>query len=676
MITLDASSKLPSFFRDENLKLVLFGGKGGVGKSTCAAAAALQVAKRSRKTLLMSINPAHSLSDIFERRIGNEVTCIDENLYAVEVNSEELLEEYKQKYKTHVTTIIDRGTLVDSEDVKYFWDRSLPGIDEVMAMLKLMDFARDEKYDLFIVDMAGTGHIIRFLSLPGLAKLTLDLLRKMQERYKYIKRTFTRRGFRDEVDKFLDDQMKDTENIIALLSSSTDTEFVPVTIPESMGVEETKVLLKAIQQYDVNVKSIILNMIYSHNGCDFCSSRKSDQEKYLQQVESLFSGYDTVKVPLFPQSVIGTENLAEFGKALSGKPPEFELRRGVERGAELPHPRKSDQERVGINVEELEKRKLLIFGGKGGLGKTTVAAAMALKLAETSPEKRILIFSTDPAQALGRSFGMSVEKEPIQVKDNLFAVAMDAEEMLEEFKKTYKEELNEIFSFLSTDSHSVDAPFDREIFNNMIELSPPGLDELMALTKILDLMKKKEYDIFILDTAPSGHALRLLELPELVLEWFRGLIKIMQKYRSIVSLHKVTILILERMKELKELIALLRDENQTEFVVVTVPSKPEIAETKRLVAHLRSIKIPVYRMLINKIIPRNECNFCQFMRRGQLENLRNIYDEFPNLTASEVPLFPHEIQGIDYLTDFGELLSSRRAGEDIRNVIEREVWEI
>ena len=646
---MNASPEPSSFLNDENLKLVLFGGKGGVGKSTCAASAALQAAKRGKKTLLMSINPAHSLSEIFKCEIGDEIICIDENLYVVEVNSEKLLEEYKQKYETHIKTIIDRGTPADPEDVKYFWDLSLPGIDEVMAMLKLMDFAKDEKYDLFVVDMAATGHIIRFLSLPGLAKLTLRLLRKMQEKYKYIMQTFTRRSFRDEFDEFLDDQTKDVEKLIALLSSSTDAEFVPVTIPESMGVEETKMLLEAVERYGVNVKSIVLNMIHNSGGCDFCSSRKKDQEKYLQQMESLFSGHDVVKVPLFPTCVTGLENLAEFGKALSGNSLEFELRKGVEEDAELPN-------QVGINLGELEKRKFLLFGGKGGLGKTTIAAATALKLAETFLEKKILIFSTDPAQALGRSFGLTVGKEPIKINDNLFAVAMDADEMLEEFKETYKEELNEIFDTFSTESSGVDAPFDREIFNDMIELSPPGLDELMAMVKILDLMREEEYNIFILDTAPSGHALRLLELPELALEWFRRLVKIKQKYRSVVSLHKTTILILHKMKELKELIALLKDDNQTEFIVVTVPSKPEIAETKRLVERLKRIKIPVYRMLINKITPRSESDFYQLKHREELEICRRIYEEFSDLNVSYVPLFPHEIQGMTNLTDFGEFL--------------------
>lgn len=101
---------------------------------------------------------------------------------------------------------------------------------------------------------------------------------------------------------------------------------------------------------------------------------------------------------------------------------------------------------------------------------------------------------------------------------------------------------------------------------------------------------------------------------------------------------------------MKALIALLKDENQTEFVV-TVSSKPETAETERLVARLRRIEIPVYRMLINKVTPRNECNFCQLNRREELEDLGGIYDEFSDLIVGEMPLFPHEIQGMDNLTE-------------------------
>lgn len=644
------SPKLPSFLADEELQLVLFGGKGGVGKTTCAAATAIQSGKSGRKTLLMSINPAHSLSDIFELEIGDEPTRVDECLYAVEINCEKLLEEYKKQYERQIKTVIDRGTPADPEDLKYFWDLSLPGIDEVMAMLKLMDFAKEGRHDLFVVDMAATGHIIRFLSLPALMKLTIDILRRMQGKYKYIKQTLMRMKFRDEFDEFLDAQVKDVENVISLLSSS-HTEFVPVTIPESMAVEETKVLLEAIQQYGIRVKNIVLNMVLGSHGCDFCASRKKDQEKYVKQMTDLFSGYNVVHIPMFPGEVKGLKSLTEVWETFSGKSPRHEPTERAE-GLEMESPN-----RIGLNIEELGKRKLLLFGGKGGLGKTTVAAATALRLAETFLDKKVLIFSTDPAQALGRSFGLRVGKEPIQIKKNLFAVAMNADEELKEFKDKYKREIDEVFNAFSSGSGGLDMPFDEEIYKTAIELSPPGLDELMALAEISDLIKKGEYDIFILDTAPSGHALRLLELPELMMDWFRSLVKVIQKYSGVVSLHKTTILILEKMKELKALIELLEDKNQTEFVVVTVPSEVNVAETRRLIARLQKLGISVGRVLINKLHLSSGCDFCRLWRRIELKNIKRIHDEFPNLAMGEMPLFPREIQGIASLTEFSHMLT-------------------
>lgn len=645
------NGKLPSFLNDRKLSLLFFGGKGGVGKTTCAAATAVQTVKHGRKTLLMSINPAHSLSDIFEREIGGEITRIDENLYAVEINSEKLLEEYKRRYESQIKTIIERGTIADPEDINYFWDLSLPGLDELMAMLKLIEFAKEKKYGLFIVDMATVGHIIRFLTLPKLMKTMLDVLGKMQKRYSYIRETFTGKNLKDEFDEFLDTQIKDVENVISFISSRTETEFIPITIPESMGFEELKVLLKVIQQYKINVKNIILNTIWKSDTCAFCSARKNNQEKYVQQTSHTFSDYNIIQIPLFPSSIRGLKNLNNFGDVLSGKPYKFELKKVNEEEIEL-----SNKERM--NLEELAKRKLILFGGKGGLGKTTISTATSLALAETFPEKRILIFSTDPAQALGRSFGLIIGKKPTQIQKNLFAMAMDADDLLNEFKETYKEKIKEIFDAFSTQSAGMNMSLDKEIYSSVIDMSPPGLDELMALSKIVDLMKENKYDIFILDTAPSGHALRLLELPDLIMEWFRALIKVIRKYSGVIFLTEISLLILEKMKEIKGLITLLKDKNQTEFVVVTVPSKMEVVETKRLIARLQNIGMPLQRMFINKITPRSNCSFCLSRRKEEIENIKSIYNKYQNLVISDIPLFPHEIQGVDNLKKFSIRLYS------------------
>ncbi|MDI6887450.1 MAG: ArsA family ATPase, partial [Candidatus Thermoplasmatota archaeon] len=346
--------------------------------------------------------------------------------------------------------------------------------------------------------------------------------------------------------------------------------------------------------------------------------------------------------------VKGLSNLEKFGEVLSGKSYKYELikRYGPEQISPTPRPK----------IKFDGTRKLYLFGGKGGLGKTTVAAATALQLAKMLPDKKILIFSTDPAQALGRSFDLLIGTEPLQIKENLYAVAMDADEALNEFKQTYKKEIDEIFEGFVTGGAGIDLPFDRKMFDRVLELSPPGLDELMALTKIMDFIEEGRYDIFILDTAPSGHLLKLLELPAMVMDWLSALIKTMMKYRKIVSLYNCMKLVLTKKKLVKNLISLLKDESRTEFVVVTVPEKLGIVETERVVKRLRELEIPVHKIVINKVTPLSSCSFCASRAERELDYVKDIYNKFSNFTITEMPLFPHEVRSVDGLLEFAQVM--------------------
>ncbi|MDI6903661.1 MAG: ArsA family ATPase [Methanocellales archaeon] len=651
-------STAPSFLGG-GIELIFFGGKGGVGKTTCAAATALKTAEQGRKTLIMSINPAHSLSDIFESEIGSEITQINDNLWGLEIKAEELVDDYKRRNTDYIRTIVDRGTYADTEDISNFLDLSLPGIDEIIAMLKLMDLMKEGKYELLIIDTAATGHMVRFLSLPKFMDDFVCILDRLQEKYRYIVSSFRRGRYRkDYVDKWIESQKKDVKELRTLITSSR-TEFVPVTIPEAMGIEETELLIKAIEENGINVKSIILNMVNLSAECDFCASRKKDQEKYVEQINSLLPGYNIIQTPLFPNEIKGLDSLVEFGGVLSGGSYRYKsTERVVPRSRKMMNLLGQLTKKMSRKRMELSKYQLLLFGGKGGLGKTTVAAATALYMAKTLPAKKILIFSTDPVQALGRSFDLPISTDAVQINDNLYAVAMDADAALEEFKKEYIEEINEVFDAFMSGGAGLEFPYDRDIFNRAIELSPPGLDELMALSKIIDLMDEKKYDIFILDTAPSGHLLRLLELPELVMDWSSALIKTMLKYRGIVSLTKTMRVVLTYKKRLKNVIELLRDPKRTEFVVVTVPEALGVVETGRVLTRLQELNIPTHRIVINRVTPPTNCSFCASRREREQKYIKEINKKFSGYAISEMPLFPHEIRGVDDLTNFAEVMYS------------------
>ncbi len=182
-----------------------------------------------------------------------------------------------------------------------------------------------------------------------------------------------------------------------------------------------------------------------------------------------------------------------------------------------------------------EGRSFLIFGGKGGVGKTTSAAATAVHIAATNPGKKILVFSTDPAHSLSDSFDLPVMNRETLIEgfSNLWALQIDMEERFNEFQELYRKMVREAFrpkiktkeggGASKTDS-AMTHPFDKETVLNLVSLAPLGLDESLAVSDAL-MKGARDYDIIIIDTAPTGHFVKLLERPGLVLRWFSKIIQ-------------------------------------------------------------------------------------------------------------------------------------------------------
>jgi len=166
-----------------------------------------------------------------------------------------------------------------------------------------------------------------------------------------------------------------------------------------------------------------------------------------------------------------------------------------------------------------EKSRLIIFGGKGGTGKTTSSCATAMYLAKKYPGKRFLVISSDPAHSLADSFDCPINNSsvtPVKEVDNLFAMEMNSQTLLEKFKKKYKSSIAN-FSNMSFATDQID-------IRDFLNFKLPGMQEMMILLEIVNLLKfgifrPFEYDLIIWDTAPTGHTLRLLELPDKVLKW-------------------------------------------------------------------------------------------------------------------------------------------------------------
>lgn len=298
--------------------------------------------------------------------------------------------------------------------------------------------------------------------------------------------------------------------------------------------------------------------------------------------------------------------------------------------------------------------QFIMFGGKGGVGKTTMASAAALELAK---ENKVLLFTTDPAPSLSDSFGQAIGSEPTAVAGtkNLFAMEIDARKVLEEFKKEYG---SEILDILQQGTYLAN-----EETEELFRLDIPGLDEVMSLKKITDFMENSDYQQYIVDTAPTGHTLRLLMLPELLDNWIKFLAGLRWKYHAMVRqfareqrTDKADEFILEMKKTVKKVKALLQNPEKTEFVVVTIAEKMGVSETEDLIRNLEHMHIPSRHIIINNIFPQEETDFARMRRKTQERYIHEIKEKFSTHIITEVVLQPSEIQGIDSLQKLGAQL--------------------
>ena len=303
----------------------------------------------------------------------------------------------------------------------------------------------------------------------------------------------------------------------------------------------------------------------------------------------------------------------------------------------------------------LISKQIVIFGGKGGVGKTTAAAAFALSLARAEKKKKLLIFSTDPAHSLSDSFGEEIgpSKSGVGGSENLDAMEIDPGQWFEVLKQRYRSWTDELFDSL-TGASRMEIKFDREAMRELVELTPPGIDEIAALGTISDLLDENRYESIILDTAPTGHLIRFLELPQVALSWIRTFMKLLLKYQNIVKATQVAEELVALSKSIKRVVALLTDVEQCEFVGVAIPERMSLEETVDLAKALEKLKVPMERLLINGLIPEGaaeKCQFCKSRRGMQDQVIREFRRRFK---GRSVELFtarqqPHEIVGVDAL---------------------------
>lgn len=632
---------MPFFLCPESPRLLIFGGKGGGGKTTCASAAALRLSLDlpDSSFLLVSTDPAHSLVDIFAG------TTPPRNLQIVEFDAQQSLVAFKEKHREQLRLLAAHGTFLDEDDITRFLDLSLPGLDELMSFLKIAGWEKSGEYDYIIVDTAPTGHTLRLLSMPELVGKWLSAMDAMQAKHRYMQQRFADSCRLDEADKFLQELTDAVQQMEALLRNPSRCRFIPVMIPETLSINETATLLKKLENFGIPVTDIVVNRLYIDNGCPVCEGERYRQVRDLQQVHWNVSGYQFWGVPLFPEEIRGVQALQVFWQEAA--PMHFDRLISGHKPLTLPYPCLENPA-----IFPGKEAKLLLLAGKGGVGKSTLACATALRMAIDFPGKEILLFSTDPAHSLSDCLDVRIGPKPVRVDMGLTAMAIDAQAEFEALKTQYKEELEGIMTAIAS---NLDLSFDRVAMERILDLSPSGVDEVMAVTRTMELLAEGTYDFIVLDTAPTGHLIRLLELPWLIDQWLKALFDLFLKYRRIFRIPRITGRMVQMSKNLKRFRNILRDPCQASLYTVTIPTEMAFEETKDLVTACERMGINVSTLFLNLATPDGQCALCHSLYQREAAVRAKFRQHFLNLHQVLICRQP-ELRGLPRLKEFGQAL--------------------
>jgi arsenite-transporting ATPase len=595
-------------------KFIFFSGKGGVGKSTMSCATAVWLAEKGYKTLLVTTDPAPNLSDIFGQQIGSKVTPVKgiKNLSAVEINPDDASEAYRERIIAPMRELLDENTLKGVKE-----QLNSPCVEEVAAFDQFIEFMCKPEYDTVIFDTAPTGHTIRLLELPG--------------------------GWSEEISRgggtcigpssSLTEAKKGYDKALAYLRDGKKTSFVFVLKPERLSIVETRRSMDELSKLGIHTSLLIINGILPDEAVTdpFFDKIKKGQMAELDRINVEFNGIEKATYPLKDGEVKGKNDLETVGKFLFEGIKDDASRKARSRPAHVNLPPLNGTEKVYDRLKPVNGVRYVFFTGKGGVGKSTIACAVSVYLARKN--LKTLIVTTDPAAHLQYIFGQQIGSEPTGINgvEGLYAARIDQKNALMEYKKR-------ILEIVRDKDESTRKSVEED-------LNSPCAEEMAAFEKFMSYFELDGYDVIIFDTAPTGHTLRLLELP---VDW-KGFIDIgtLTKESSSRTANKYD-----------HVIESMRDPDKSSFIFVLYPEYTPIMEAWRSVKDLeKQVGIKAAGVAVNYVLPEKygDNSFFRSRRAQQEKYLARIHDKF-KVPMLLVPLLDKEPDGIQGLISLGNTI--------------------
>ena len=305
-------------------QVVFFGGKGGVGKTTCSAAFALAASRRGQRVLLVSTDPAHSTADIFERKIGPKEIALAPNLTALEIDGEQEAARYIDDVKRDIQRMFSPH-VVKQAHKQIEMAAASPGMTEVALLDRMIDLIldRQQTFDLIVFDTAPTGHTLQLLRMPEAMTSWIQAL--VKHRRAVVEIDHGNEGNAKEAlesDPVLGALTRRQERLARLRRTIMDrsrTTFALVSLPERLAIEETGRAAALLEDTGVDVGGLIVNRVLPDGlEGEFYHSRKAQEAAYLDEIDRRFKRLRRVRIQQLPRDVYGLASLTLISDQLVG----------------------------------------------------------------------------------------------------------------------------------------------------------------------------------------------------------------------------------------------------------------------------------------------------------------------------------------------------------------------
>jgi arsenite/tail-anchored protein-transporting ATPase len=584
--------------KTDNTQYIFFSGKGGVGKSSMAAATAVYHSEKGNRTLLVSTDPAGNLGDIFEMDISVNYVAVRPSLDVVQLDADKITDAYKNKMLAPLTEILEGEAL---ESVKEQFNGGCTV--EIATFDRFTDFLSDTAYDYIIFDTAPTGHTLRLMTLPG-------------EWNDYIAKSAQGSGQTciGPVSQIQDAKGK-YEHAVRVMQDASRTAINLVARPEKTSFYETKRAKAELERTGIHNFNLIINGIVPAESKDsiIFKQLKERQRPVIDQLSNL--GLPVIEAPMQSAEIKGYDTLKQFASIVYDQ-SQAHISGNFQDTGEFEG--FSQPQKLFELLERQKEKRILAFTGKGGVGKTVAACAMAMQV---STQSKTLLITTDPAAHIGQVLEAEVGHKPDIIKKNLWAANIDQRLAGEEYK-------SKILSDARKQGYS------EELMASLTEeLESPCTEEIAVFEKFSQYITDNQWEYIVIDTAPTGHTLRLLELP------FDYQQQISQKTPSNTGNS-------EKKDALKHVIDSLKDPEITRFFLVAYPEFTPLHESKRAAIDLARVGIEISGILLNQLLKKEDCEgeFGQTRWKMQQHYLHLTKQLFPQPLFA-MPLLGQEIVG-------------------------------